>query len=292
MASSEAVLRPRGYRGRSTLRRVFADTTTRVGVIVLGAYVVFAVVSLLARPDANAISDTVLASPSWQHLFGTDELGRDVFTRTFAGGGPLIVASLAAAITCVTAGGLIGATLAYRGGHIEFLAMRGVDVLLSIPLIVVALLFAALFPTGYLFLYLLAAAVQVLPVTRVCRGIFADVLHRDFVLAAALRGEPSRRLIVREALPNVSGPLLVEFALRWSVSLLLIASLNFLGVGVEPPAADWGVMLYEGRTYLMVAPWIALIPAGLIALLAVSINFSADGVARAIGYEHAAGART
>jgi peptide/nickel transport system permease protein len=292
MASSEAVARRRGYRRRSTVARVLSGTTTRIAVFVLAAYVVYAVVGLLARPNANAISDAVLASPSWHHLFGTDELGRDVFIRTFAGGGPLIVASLAAAITCVTVGGLFGATLAYRGGRIEFLAMRGVDVLLSIPLIVVALLFAALFPTGYLFLYLLAAAVQVLPVTRVCRGIFADVLHRDFVLAAALRGEPSRRLIVREALPNVTGPLLVELALRWNFSLLLIASLNFLGVGIEPPAADWGVMLYEGRAYLTVAPWIALIPAGLIALLAISINFSADGIARAIGYEHAAGART
>src|SRR5207253_1596609 len=124
---------------------------------------------------------------------------------------------------------------------------RTIDVLLSIPLVITALLASALLPAGYLSLTLLVGLVQVLPVTRVCRGIFGDVFRREYVLAAALRGESTFTLIVKEAMPNIAGPLFVELALRWSFSLLLIASLNFLGVGVQPPQADWGLMLYEGR---------------------------------------------
>jgi peptide/nickel transport system permease protein len=140
-------------------------------------------------------------------------------------------------------------------------------------------------PAGYLSLFVITGGLQILPVTRVCRGIFGDVVRRDFVTAAALRGESTWRLLLREAAPNVHGPLLVEFALRWGFSVLLIASLNFLGVGIQPPTADWGVMLFEGRSELIVSPWSACVPALLIAGLAVAINFTADGFGRAAGYE-------
>jgi peptide/nickel transport system permease protein len=275
----------------AAVKRTLPTARARIAAYVVLLYVLFAIVSIVWSPSGNAISDSVLTGPSAQHPFGTDDLGRDVLMRVIAGGGPIILASLAAGITSVAIGSALGAALAYRGGVVEFATMRGIDVLLSIPLVVIALLLAALLPSGYLFLYLLASAVQVLPVTRVARGIFADVLHRDFVVAAALRGESVRYLIVREALPNVIGPMFVELGLRWNFSLLLIASLNFLGVGIQPPTADWGVMLYEGRTFLTSAPWIALIPAALIACLAIAINFTADGIARAVGYDQAAGGR-
>jgi peptide/nickel transport system permease protein len=249
----------------------------------------FALVSLIWQPSSDAISIQVLSGPSWQHIFGTDELGRDVSLRIVDGGGALIVSSLCAALIAVTIGTALGAFVAYRGGGLDFTVMRTIDVLLSIPLVITALLASALLPSGYLSLTMLVGLVQVLPVTRVTRGIFGDVFRREYVLAAALRGESTFTLIAKEAMPNVAGPLLVELALRWSFSLLLIASLNFLGVGVQPPQADWGLMLYEGRNYLLTAPWLSLIPAALIAGLAIAINFTADGVSRALGYGRGTG---
>jgi peptide/nickel transport system permease protein len=274
----------------SLLREVLRSWQARIGVTLLVGYACIVAAGVIWHPDANAITAQPFASPSLHHLFGTDALARDIFRRVIQGGGLLILTSLCAALIAVTLGGALGGFVAYKRGLLDFAIMRGVDVLLSIPVILYALLTSALLPPGYRSLCLLVGLLQVLPVTRVCRNIFGDVFEREFLLAAALRGEPAWRLIVREAVPNVVGPLFVEFALRWNLSLLLIASLNFLGVGVQPPTADWGLMLFEGRNTLVVAPWSALVPAVFIAGLAVAINFTADGVAQVFNFG-AAGTR-
>jgi len=156
-----------------------------------------------------------------------------------------------------------------------------VDIMLSFPIILVALLGASLLPSGYLSLYIVVSAVLAWPAIRVARAVFADVLSRDYITAAVLRGESVASVVTREALPNATGPLLVEFALRWNFAVILIASLSFLGVGVQPPTPDWGLMLFEARNELLITPWVAIAPALALASLAIAINFVADGLAAA-----------
>jgi peptide/nickel transport system permease protein len=134
--------------------------------------------------------------------------------------------------------------------------------------------------------------VLLFPAIRVARAVFLDILSRDFVTAARLRRESAASILAREALPSAVGPLLVEFAVRWNFAVILIASLSFLGVGVQPPTPDWGLMLFEARGDLLIAPWTAIVPAVALAGLAVAINFTADGFSSAFSDpSHAPGHR-
>jgi peptide/nickel transport system permease protein len=274
--------RPRTQRVRSRLSATFSTWQARLGLILLVFFVGMAVVGAVLSPESHPTTD-LYADPSWDHPFGTDGLGRDVLARTVGGSARIVAVSFAAAVFCVSVAALLAALVAYRGGLVDLASMRAVDVLLSFPTIVSALLAAALLPPGYLSLFLVAAILQIPPVMRVSRGIFANAFAQDYVSAAVLRGESARRVVVGEVLPNVAGVLLVETAIRWSASLLLLAGLNFLGVGVQPPAADWGLMLEENRSTMLVAPWASLAPAIALAGLAVGINFTADGISNALG---------
>lgn len=268
--------------GRAWLGAVLQPLQARIGLGLLALCLVTAVAGVIWSPDPNTVSADVRLPPTGAHPFGTDALGRDVFERTLAGGVRLMTFSALAAAVSVVIGATVGALLAYRGGLADMALMRGVDVLISFPLLIMALLAAALLPPSYLGLTLVAIGVSTPPTVRVCRGLFGEVLCRDFVTVAALRGESAPALIGREAVPNVIGPLLVEFAIRWNLAVLLLATLNFLGVGVQPPAADWGLALFEARSELLVAPWAAIAPAIGIAALAIGINFTGDAISESI----------
>ncbi len=268
-------------RSQRTLAAVLASPQNKVGAFLLLFFVGLAVAGAIWNPKTDTSID-LYAPVSWSHLLGTDSLGRDILTRTIGGSARIVGVSLLAAVACVVIGSFLGAVLAYRRGFLDLISMRAIDVILSFPSIISALLAAALLPPGYVSLFLIATALQVSPIIRVSRGIFADIFSRDFINVAILRGDPIPKVIVAEALPNVIGPILVELAIRWSNSLLFIAALNFLGVGVQPPAADWGLMLQENRVSLAVSPWAVLAPAIALAGLAIGINFTADGIARVV----------
>jgi peptide/nickel transport system permease protein len=272
--------RPAATRG--FLRGTFASPLAKIGAALILVHVGIALTGVIWQPSSTAISTDITAAPSLRHLFGTDQLGRDIFYRILDGSAKILGISAAVALSSTVIGAAIGAFAAYRKGIPDLLLMRIVDVLLSFPVILVALLAAALLPAGYLSIYLVVVGVHIPQVTRVARGVFADALARDYVTVARLRGESVASILVREALPNAVGPLSVEFALRWNYSVILIASLNFLGVGVQPPAPDWGLMLFDARDQLLVAPWAALAPALALASLAVAINFTADGLSSAL----------
>jgi peptide/nickel transport system permease protein len=263
-------------------RATFRSPLAKIGGVLLLGFVLLALVGLIWNPAADDPSVDLRQGPSLAHLLGTDQLGRDVATRLVAGSFRILGISAAAAITTIVLGGGLGAFLAFRGGLFDQVVMRVLDILLSFPVILVALLAAALLPSGYFSLYLVVVLLFVPPIARVARAIFAEQFARDYVTAASLRGESPASIILREVLPNATGPLLVEFALRWNYAVILIASLNFLGVGVQPPTPDWGVMVYEARGDLTVAPWSAIAPAVALAALAVSINFTADGLSNAL----------
>jgi len=267
---------------RALLARGFTDLQTRAGAVVLLGFLVLSIVAALWQPDETTISKNIDRPPSAEHLLGTDHLGRDVLLRVVAGADNIIILSFCAALTAILLSSLLGALVAYHRGLFDQIVMRVVDVLLGFPTFLAALLVIAVLPSGYFSIFVVVVVVTIPSVTRVTRAIFLQIFTQDYIAAAILRGEGRLSLFLREALPNAAGPLLVEFAVRWNFAVIIIASLNFLGVGVQPPTADWGVMLYEARGRLALAPWAAVAPAVALATLAISINFTADGISRAL----------
>jgi peptide/nickel transport system permease protein len=267
---------------QAALARGFSDVQTRAGGVTLLGFVALALVAAVWQPNESAVSRDIDVAPSGAHLLGTDHLGRDVLLRVVAGADNIIIVSFCAALVAIVASSMLGALVAYHRGLLDQVTMRAVDVLLGFPIFLAALLVVAILPTGYLSIFLVVVIVTIPSVTRVTRAIFLQIFTQEYIAAAILRGESRLALLVHEALPNAAGPLLVEFAVRWNFAVIIIASLNFLGVGVQPPTADWGVMLYEARGRLALAPWAAVAPAVALAALAVSINFTADGLSRAL----------
>lgn len=212
---------------------------------------------------------------------GTDVLGRSVLFRLLQGGQLLMILSFSATLVAVGSGALIGVVAAYRRGFVENLLMRGVDVVLAVPQLVFSLLLLSMVGPQWWLLILAVGLSQAPQTARVIYGAAQSVVEKDFVKAVAVLGVPTRRVLSRHVLPNLTTPLMVELGLRLSYSIVLIAGLSFLGFGSPPPAPDWGVMINENRIGLASNPWGVLAPAILLALLAVGTNTFADAIARA-----------
>ena len=285
-----AVSTGRGGRsfGRGPATRVLrAALRTRRGMIGAGL-AVFVLLVAFVGPAFTPWSATKFVAPPFSHggvgqatLLGSDTLGRDVLSRTLDGGRSIIVLSLLATIITIGGGALAGIVSAYRRGLIEGLTMRAVDVVLAIPqLVFVLLLLSVIGPKQWLLVMAVGLA-QAPQTARIVHAAAQNVCERDFVKAAALWGVPPRTVIRRNVVPNLLTPLLVEAGLRLSNSIILIAGLNFLGLGTQPPAANWGVMVNENRLGLGLNAWGVVAPAVLLALLSVGTNTLADAISRA-----------
>ena len=260
-----------------------------VGLILVAFHVVLAIGSPAIAPyDFRELSaQVILNAPSSEHWFGTDNLGRDVFTRTMLGGRQALVVTTVATVLAITWGGMSGVWLGLVGGRLDELLMRVVDAFLSLPWILVLLLVVVMVGSGPGVLILTLGFFYGIPVIRMARAATHDVVAVDFVTAAQARGE-SRSTIVRwELLPNVLDVLLVEGAMRWSWMLLAFSSLSFLGFGVAPPTPDWGLMISDARNFMSFAPWAALAPVVALSSLIIGINLSADALAKALGIDRA-----
>jgi peptide/nickel transport system permease protein len=262
-----------------------------IGLIIVGLVVAVAVIGPLVAPySATQFVGMKFTPPSADHLLGTDVLGRDVLSRVLAGGWLLLAMAAAATVLGVAIGALAGITAAYFRGWRDGLIMRIVDILLAFPAIVFALLLVSV-AGPKLWLVVVAVALTHAPqVARVMRASALDVCEKDFVKAVELNRVPSRKIISGEILPNLVTPLMVESGLRMTWSIVLIAGLSFIGFGLQPPAANWGLMLNENRIGLVDNPWCVVVPAVLIALLTVGLNTFTDAVARvSIGVERPVG---
>jgi peptide/nickel transport system permease protein len=212
---------------------------------------------------------------------GTDGLGRDVLTRFLAGGTTLLLYAVLATVLGLVLGALLGMVAGYGGGRLDSLLMRGNDVLLSFPQLVIALLaIAVIGPEGWL-LVLVIGLTHAPRTARVARQATVAVRGQDYIRAAEMYAVPRSRILLREILPNITGPLMVEIGLRLTYSIGYIASLSFLGLGIQPPSADWGLMINENRIALVVQPWGVLLPVLAIAALTVGTNLVADALASA-----------
>ena len=256
---------------------------TRVGLGLVAFVVLLAVVGPLAAPHApDAFVGTPSQSPSGRFPFGTDYLGHDVLSRVLWGGRSVVWMAFAAASLGVFAGAAIGLLAAYSRPLVDDLLMRGMDIVLAFPQVVFVLLFVSLLGPQLWLIVLLVAVSWVPQVARVARGITSEIVHCEYVESAELFGLPRRRILTREILPNATTPLLVEYGLRLTWSIALIAGVSFLGFGIQPPHADWGLMINENRTILTTQPWAIVVPALCIATFAIGTNFVAEGLARAI----------
>lgn len=241
-----------------------------------------ALVALLGPATApyppTSLAGLPLDPPSAEHWLGTDQLGRDVLSRVLNGGrSVLLLAALAVAVTFAI-GGPLGMLAGYRGGLLDSALTRVADVMMSIPPLILVLIFLFVVGSSNLSIVLLTGIVTAPRVFRIVRGATQAISEQDFVLAARARGEGAAAIIGRELLPNATGPLLTEAAIRLNFSIMFIATLNFLGLGVQPPSSDWGLMVSEGRVYLGQAPLISITPALAIAILTIGINLVSDQI--------------
>ncbi|WP_241156311.1 ABC transporter permease [Leucobacter chromiireducens] len=264
------------------IARALREPRMVVGVVLAGLVVGIAVIGPLFAPHSpTEFVGPPFAQPGQDALLGTDNLGRDVVTRFLFGGRLLLLLAVLATLGGVGIGALVGVVAAYRRGWVDELLMRLGDVALAFPQLVLALLFLAVFGPQPALLVVLVAVGHLPRVARVVRGAAMSVVKRDFVRAAEVVGTPRWRIVVTEVLPNVSSTLAVEFGLRLTYSIGILAGLSFLGLGMQPPAADWGLMINENRIALTVAPWAVVLPVLAIAVLTVGTNLIADGLARA-----------
>lgn len=264
-------------RGRAEKLLRTAPVSAGFGMLVVLIYVLVAVFAPLIAPFAEreVVGGQFLP---WDatHLLGTDNLGRDMFSRLVYGTRNTVGIAFATTALAFSLGAILGLLAATVGGYLDQVLSRIVDVLMAIPSLIFSLLLLAIFGTSIVTLVLVIAVIDSTRVFRLARSVAVNIVAMDYIEAARLRGEGLWRLTVREILPNAMAPLVAEFGLRFCFVFLTIAALSFLGVGLQPPTADWGSMVRENAVLISFGDITPLLPAGAIALLTVAVNFVVD----------------
>jgi peptide/nickel transport system permease protein len=268
-------------RAKILLRK--SPATARFGMIVIAIYILVAIFAPWIAPYGEA---EVFAQPyaPWggEHLLGTDQIGRDIYSRMIYGARNTVGIALVTTILAFVIGGGLGLAAAINRSWLDQLLSRGVDVLMAIPSLIFALVLLSIFGSSAINLILIIAILDSTRVFRLTRSVAVNVVVMDYVEAARLRGEGLGWIMRREILPNILPPLVAEFGLRFCFVFLTIAALSFLGVGIQPPTADWGSMVRENASLIQFAQYdlkaglTPLLPASAIALLTVAVNFVVD----------------
>jgi peptide/nickel transport system permease protein len=267
--------------GRLRFMRSFSGA---VGVTVVVFVVAVAIFGRYFAPyDPNVPMTAPLSPPSSHYLLGTDFLGRDVFSRLLYGGRSVITLAALATGLGYLIGMSVGLIAGFSRSRIDPVLMRSVDVMLAFPPLLFLLVLISGAGTGVEVLVIGVAVIQAPGISRIVRTATLEVSVRGYVEAAIARGERSYAVIVREVLPNIMAPVLVDSGLRFTYSILIIASVNFLGLGLQPPASDWALMISDNRQYIAIQAWAVLAPAAMIALLTIGINLTGDAIARSLG---------
>jgi peptide/nickel transport system permease protein len=273
----------RTFWGRLKLDLQKSPLTARFGMIVIILYTLVGIFAPVLAPHGEA---EVFASPyapwSSEFIFGTDQIGRDIFSRMIFGARNTVGIAVATTLLAFLIGGSLGLAAAIDRGWIDQLLSRAVDVLMAIPSLIFALVLLSIFGSTVTNLILIIAVLDATRVFRLTRSVALNVVVMDFVEAARLRGEGLGWIMRREILPNILPPLIAEFGLRFCFVFLSIAALSFLGVGIQPPTADWGSMVRDNASLIQFAQYdikaglTPLLPAAAIALLTVAVNFVVD----------------
>ena len=271
--NTEDVLRKTGRAGSSSFRFL---TAVVLLCLITGSALTAPLLTSYAPTEPQPV-DSLLA-PNWSHLAGTDLFGRDIWSRLLWGGRRSLAAAAVAVVLALLPGAVLGITSAQIGGRVDSFLMRIIDVLLAFPSLLLALTLIAWLGPG---LFSAALAVGIAGIPRFARVMHADALRiksRAYIEAAHAVGCSTSRIVWRHLLPNVAGSLLVLTALELGYALLNISGLSFLGLGAQPPSAEWGLMLAEGRGLLRIAPWVATFPGLAITLTVLAMNLLTDAI--------------
>lgn len=270
--------------GRPLAWRVLTAPQTRVGLVMVGIMVVVAALGpMMSSHSPTEIVGKPFALGDGGPLFGTDVLGRDVLSRVLWGGYSLLWMSAAATGMGVLLGTTIGLVASFYGGSIDKSLNLLLDIMLSFPTLILAILFISMFGPSVWGLVILLALGHTPGMARVMRGSASPVVSREHVMWARSIGLSTRYILTHEILRNVTSPLVVEIGLRLMWSVAGLASLSFLGFGLQPPKADWGLMVSENRHGLGINPWAVILPALCIAVFTMGASLFAEGVGRVVG---------
>ena len=269
------------------LRVVLAQRSGRIGFVIVCLHLAAAVAAPMIAPQDPTHQDAaaMLQSPSLAHWFGTDRLGRDVFSRTLLGGREAMLIATLATVIAMAWGSALGLLAALIGGRADAIVMRFVDAMMSIPWILMVMLFVAALGSSSVALVPVLGFSYGLSVVYLARAATLDFVTRDFVVAAQIRGHSRWSIAATELLPNVQDSLAVQGAMQWSWILLAVSSLSFLGMGVAPPTPDWGQMIADARGIMQRAPWALIWPMLALSSLVIGMNLAVDAWARATGVD-------
>lgn len=267
--------RSRTSRAKKALKK--APFSAWFGIVVILGYVFVAVFAHWIAPYGETqVFSEAFAPWTQEFKLGTDQLGRDMLTRLIYGARNTIAIAITTTLLSFAVGVSLGLLAALYRGWLDQILSRAVDVLMSIPSLIFALVLLSIFGSSITSLIVIIALLDSTRVFRLSRAVGLNVAVMEYVEVARLRGEGARWIIAKEILPNVMPPLVAEFGLRFCFVFLTIAALSFLGVGIQPPTADWGSMVRENATLITYGDVTPLLPAGAIALLTVSVNFVVD----------------
>ena len=267
-------------------RRLRRDRMAMLGLAILCVMIILALAAdLIADYDTAVIGMNMrerLQTPSARHWFGTDGYGRDVFARIIHGSRLSLSLSIFAMAAAVAIGSLIGSVAGYYGGRVDNLLMRLMDILLAIPPMLMSISIVAALGHSMVNL-MIALSLAYIPVfARVIRSSILSVKGQEFIEAAKACGTSDARIIWRHIIPNAIGPIIVQATLAMGSTILIISSLSFMGMGIQPPQPEWGTMLYEGRDLIRTSPYLVIIPGIAIALAVLSLNLLGDGLRDAL----------
>ena len=270
--------------GREAWLRLKRNRLAVVGMIVLGLLVLVAIFAKWLAPYSYAEQnyDAILLTPCAEHPFGTDDLGRDIFSSVIYGTQISFPIGFLCVAVAYTFGGILGAIAAYFGGKVDMIIMRVMDVFQSIPPMLMAIAVAASLGTGVVNL-VLAISISTLPArSRIVRSAILSVKNSDYVESARAIGASSARQLLKYMLPNALGPILTNMTFSIATAILTVSSLSYLGLGIAPPTPEWGAMLSAGRSLIRLAPHVLIFPGVAIMITVLALNLFGDGLRDAL----------
>lgn len=266
-------------------RRFRKSKTAMLGLFLLVFVILIAILADVIVPYDNAIAQNVairLQGPTAGHLFGTDELGRDLFARVIHGSRYSLLVGISTSVFSLLIGGLLGAIAAYYGGWVDNIIMRITDVIMTVPPILLSLAVVAALGANLRNL-LIAITVSCVPsMLRMVRSTVLSVVDEDYIEAARSYGASDMRIILKYVIPNALGPIIVTTTMNVANMILSAAGLSFLGLGVQPPSPEWGALLSAAETYMFTAPHLLYIPGVFIVIAALGFNLAGDGLRDAL----------
>jgi len=276
---------------RRTTSILFRNKESIIGIVIVAVYVSVAVAVTVANSlkititPYNPLEQNVgpsLGSPTMDHPFGVDFLGRDVFSRVLASIPNGLLASFTVVAVAISIGALIGSVAAFKGGLFDELLMRFTDVIFALPALVIAMVIAVALGPGLTHMMIALMVIWWPPYARVARGEALRVSHQNYIEAAKFAGQKTGSIILKHVLPNISITLLVYATLDVATVVLTYAGLSYLGLSVRPPYPDLGEMISTSQEYLIIAPWLPVIPGMVIALLVIGFSLLGDGLRDAL----------